>query len=159
MSDNQSRSSSGSEEDLETDPGLHGGGVAEFSGVLSKWTNYIHGWQDRWVVLKNNTLSYYKSRDEREYGCRGVLCLSKAVIVPRSARSHTSRKRSWIDGFRSRAVGIRTPGTPKELLTALELALPFLEFDRDGQRLHSSPGRGPTHRPDCLYAAEGKEVI
>lgn len=36
MSDNQSWNSSGSEEDLETDPGPHGGGVAEFSGVLSK---------------------------------------------------------------------------------------------------------------------------
>uniref|UniRef100_A0A8D3DB89 Ceramide transfer protein n=1 Tax=Scophthalmus maximus TaxID=52904 RepID=A0A8D3DB89_SCOMX len=50
--------------------------------VSGSWTNYIHGWQDRWVVLKNNTLSYYKSEDEREYGCRGSLCLSKAVITP-----------------------------------------------------------------------------
>lgn len=49
-----------------------------------QWTNYIHGWQDRWVVLKNNTLSYYKSQDEREYGCRGSLCLSKAVIMVRT---------------------------------------------------------------------------
>uniref|UniRef100_A0A674MBH9 Ceramide transporter 1 n=1 Tax=Takifugu rubripes TaxID=31033 RepID=A0A674MBH9_TAKRU len=48
----------------------------------SSWTNYIHGWQDRWVVLKNNTLSYYKSQDETEYGCRGSLCLTKAVITP-----------------------------------------------------------------------------
>lgn len=32
-------------------------------------------------MLKNNTLSYYKSEDEREYGCRGSLCLSKAVIT------------------------------------------------------------------------------
>uniref|UniRef100_A0A4W4E0P9 Ceramide transfer protein n=1 Tax=Electrophorus electricus TaxID=8005 RepID=A0A4W4E0P9_ELEEL len=80
-SDNQSWNSSGSEEDLDTDPGPHGA-TAEFGGVLSKWTNYIHGWQDRWVVLKNNTLSYYKSQDEREYGCRGSLCLSKAVITP-----------------------------------------------------------------------------
>uniref|UniRef100_A0A673MPA0 Ceramide transfer protein n=1 Tax=Sinocyclocheilus rhinocerous TaxID=307959 RepID=A0A673MPA0_9TELE len=52
------------------------------SFVSLQWTNYIHGWQDRWVVLKNNTLSYYKSQDEREYGCRGSLCLSKAVITP-----------------------------------------------------------------------------
>lgn len=51
--------------------------------VCLQWTNYIHGWQDRWVVLKNNTLSYYKSEDEREYGCRGSLCLSKAVITVR----------------------------------------------------------------------------
>ncbi|XP_026210796.1 ceramide transfer protein isoform X3 [Anabas testudineus] len=86
MSDNQSWNSSGSEEDFEPreEPG-HPVGICEFggfSGVLSKWTNYIHGWQDRWVVLKNNTLSYYKSQDETEYGCRGSLCLSKAVITP-----------------------------------------------------------------------------
>ncbi|TSM86008.1 Collagen type IV alpha-3-binding protein [Bagarius yarrelli] len=55
---------------------------SELAGTLSKWTNYIHGWQDRWVVLKNSTLSYYKSEREREYGCRGSLCLSKAVIKP-----------------------------------------------------------------------------
>ncbi|KAJ3605262.1 hypothetical protein NHX12_027312 [Muraenolepis orangiensis] len=83
MSDNHSWSSSGSsEEDL--DPGESGSPVgvpcAEFSGILSKWTNYIHGWQDRWVSLRTNTLSYYKSQDEREFGCRGSLCLSKAVI-------------------------------------------------------------------------------
>ncbi|XP_075885651.1 ceramide transfer protein-like isoform X5 [Nelusetta ayraudi] len=83
MSDNQSWNSSGSEEDIEPreEPGHHVG-VVDLSGVLSKWTNYIHGWQDRWVVLKNNTLSYYKSQDETEYGCRGSLCLSKAVITP-----------------------------------------------------------------------------
>uniref|UniRef100_A0A8B9I111 Ceramide transporter 1 n=1 Tax=Anser brachyrhynchus TaxID=132585 RepID=A0A8B9I111_9AVES len=78
MSDNQSWNSSGSEEDPETELGL----PVELCGVLSKWTNYIHGWQDRWVVLKSNTLSYYKSEDETEYGCRGSICLSKAVITP-----------------------------------------------------------------------------
>ncbi|KAI3362092.1 hypothetical protein L3Q82_012417 [Scortum barcoo] len=83
MSDNQSWNSSGSEEDIEPrDESGHLAGVVDLSGVLSKWTNYIHGWQDRWVVLKNNTLSYYKSQDETEYGCRGSLCLSKAVITP-----------------------------------------------------------------------------
>ncbi|XP_041667409.1 ceramide transfer protein-like isoform X3 [Cheilinus undulatus] len=83
MSDNQSWNSSGSEEDIEPrEESGHLVGVGDLSGVLSKWTNYIHGWQDRWVVLKNNTLSYYKSQDETEYGCRGSLCLSKAVITP-----------------------------------------------------------------------------
>ncbi|XP_051924389.1 ceramide transfer protein-like isoform X2 [Hippocampus zosterae] len=70
-------SASGSDEDVE-----ESSEQVEFGGVVSKWTNYIHGWQDRWVELKNNTLSYYKSEDEREYGCRGSLCLSKAVITP-----------------------------------------------------------------------------
>ncbi|XP_053303578.1 ceramide transfer protein isoform X3 [Pleuronectes platessa] len=83
MSDNQSWNSYGSEEDLEPkEEPAHPVGNGRFSGVLSKWTNYIHGWQDRWVVLKSNTLSYYKSQDETEYGCRGSLCLSKAVITP-----------------------------------------------------------------------------
>uniref|UniRef100_A0A8K9Y1H0 Ceramide transfer protein n=1 Tax=Oncorhynchus mykiss TaxID=8022 RepID=A0A8K9Y1H0_ONCMY len=85
MSDNQSWNSSGSDEDVETSESGVGQpvvGVAELGGIISKWTNYIHGWQDRWVVLKNNTLSYYKSQDEREFGCRGSLCLSKAVITP-----------------------------------------------------------------------------
>ncbi|GAB0208073.1 ceramide transfer protein-like [Grus japonensis] len=77
MSDNQSWNSSGSEGDPETELGL----PVELCGVLSKWTNYIHGWQDRWVVLKSNTLSYYKSEDETEYGCRGSICLNKAVIT------------------------------------------------------------------------------
>ncbi|XP_057252504.1 ceramide transfer protein-like [Pezoporus wallicus] len=78
MSDNQSCYSSSSEENPETEPRL----PVELCGVLSKWTNYIHGWQDRWVVLKSNTLSYYKSEDETEYGCRGSVCLSKAMITP-----------------------------------------------------------------------------
>ncbi|XP_032874527.1 ceramide transfer protein isoform X1 [Amblyraja radiata] len=77
MSDNQSWNSSSSEE-LDTESGP----PVELCGILSKWTNYIHGWQDRWVVLKVNTLSYYKSEDETEYGCRGSICLSKAVITP-----------------------------------------------------------------------------
>ncbi|XP_026066919.1 ceramide transfer protein isoform X2 [Carassius auratus] len=71
-------SSSGSDEDL--DPELEI--LDELGGTLSKWTNYIHGWQDRWIVLKGNTLSYYRSADEKEYGCRGSICLSKAVITP-----------------------------------------------------------------------------
>jgi collagen type IV alpha-3-binding protein len=52
----------------------------ELAGVLSKWTNYIHGWQDRYIVLKSGTLSYYKSEQESGYGCRGALSLAKAVI-------------------------------------------------------------------------------
>lgn len=34
--------------------------AGDISGTLSKWTNYIHGWQDRFIVLKDGTLSYYK---------------------------------------------------------------------------------------------------
>ncbi|XP_077087771.1 ceramide transfer protein isoform X2 [Siphateles boraxobius] len=71
-------SSSGSDEDLDLESEL----LDELGGTLSKWTNYIHGWQDRWIALKGNILSYYRSADEKEYGCRGSVCLSKAVITP-----------------------------------------------------------------------------
>ncbi|KAI8419943.1 hypothetical protein MSG28_008560 [Choristoneura fumiferana] len=58
------------------------GGNAELRGYLSKWTNYIHGWQDRFIVLKDSTLSYYKSELESNLGCRGALCLKKAKVKP-----------------------------------------------------------------------------
>ncbi|KAG4078758.1 hypothetical protein HA402_015348 [Bradysia odoriphaga] len=54
--------------------------IAELRGYLSKWTNYIHGWQQRYIVLKNAQLSYYKSEQESELGCRGAISLYKAVI-------------------------------------------------------------------------------
>lgn len=53
----------------------------ELSGTLSKWTNYIHGWQDRYIVLKDGTLSYYKSETETSFGCRGAVSLQKAVVT------------------------------------------------------------------------------
>lgn len=55
----------------------------ELRGYLSKWTNYIHGWQDRFIVLKDSTLSYYKSELESNLGCRGALCLKKAKVKVR----------------------------------------------------------------------------
>uniref|UniRef100_A0A672MHH7 Ceramide transfer protein n=1 Tax=Sinocyclocheilus grahami TaxID=75366 RepID=A0A672MHH7_SINGR len=71
-------SSSGSDEELDPEIEL----LDELGGTLTKWTNYIHGWQDRWIVLKGNILSYYRSADEKEFGCRGSICLGKAVITP-----------------------------------------------------------------------------
>lgn len=54
----------------------------EKKGVLSKWTNYLHGWQDRFIVLKDGTLSYYKSQNDLAFGCRGAVSLSRASITP-----------------------------------------------------------------------------
>uniref|UniRef100_A0A1B6ECM8 Ceramide transfer protein n=1 Tax=Clastoptera arizonana TaxID=38151 RepID=A0A1B6ECM8_9HEMI len=54
----------------------------ELQGNLSKWTNYIHGWQSRFIVLKDGTLSYYKSEEETGFGCRGAISLLKATIKP-----------------------------------------------------------------------------
>ena len=57
-----------------------GDALPPFKGVLSKWTNYIHGWQQRFIVLKDGTLTYYKSEDETSFGCRGAVTIVKAQI-------------------------------------------------------------------------------
>lgn len=56
--------------------------LPELHGTLSKWTNYLHGWQDRYIVLKDGTLSYYKSEDETAFGCRGAVSLNRASVTP-----------------------------------------------------------------------------
>lgn len=68
------------EEEEERDEESDGVVVPELQGVLSKWTNYIHGWQSRFIVLKDGTLSYYKSEQDSGFGCRGSISLYKAVI-------------------------------------------------------------------------------
>ena len=62
------------------DDDLRDDNLPELSGTLSKWTNYIHGWQDRYIVLKEGTLSYYKCENETGFGCRGAISLGKAII-------------------------------------------------------------------------------
>lgn len=66
--------------DGDDDDGSDGVVVAELQGTLSKWTNYIHGWQTRFIVLKDGTLSYYKSEQDSGFGCRGSISLYKANI-------------------------------------------------------------------------------
>ena len=48
--------------------------------TLSKWTNYISGWQDRYVVVRDGILSYYKSEIDLQYGCRGSISLHKVSV-------------------------------------------------------------------------------
>lgn len=62
------------------DDSVDSSSIPELRGYLSKWTNYIHGWQARFIVLKDGTLSYYKSEQESDFGCRGAISLQKATI-------------------------------------------------------------------------------
>jgi hypothetical protein len=52
----------------------------DLASNLFKWTNYIHGWQERYIVLKDGVLSYYKSPSETHYGCRGAIALKQSSI-------------------------------------------------------------------------------
>ncbi|XP_062516998.1 ceramide transfer protein-like isoform X2 [Corticium candelabrum] len=53
----------------------------EFQGLLSKWTNFFHGWQDRWVVLSHGQLIYYKSEADKAHGCRGSVQVQKDTAI------------------------------------------------------------------------------
>jgi len=55
-------------------------GLPQLTGTLNKWTNYLHGWQERYFVLKDGTLTYFKSETDRSFGCRGAVSLSRAII-------------------------------------------------------------------------------
>merc|ERR1712226_1768060 len=51
-------------------------------GNLFKWTNYLSGWQCRYVVVERGTLSYYRNELDMEFGCRGVIHLGMLFIRP-----------------------------------------------------------------------------
>jgi len=53
---------------------------SELSGTLNKWTNYIHGWQQRFITVKDGSLVYYRSASETDFGCRGAISVGKAVV-------------------------------------------------------------------------------
>ncbi len=47
------------------------------------------GWQSRWFILENGILSYYKSFEEVEQGCKGSINVSECEISP----NHTDNTR------------------------------------------------------------------
>ncbi|CAF0711571.1 unnamed protein product [Brachionus calyciflorus] len=50
------------------------------SGYLLKWTNYIKGYQKRWISINNGLLSYFRSPNEMDHTCRGAINLANATI-------------------------------------------------------------------------------
>ena len=68
------------DEDWEASAANVTNGAPELQGTLSKWTNYIHGWQDRYIALKDGSLVYYKSEFETDFGCRGAISIDKATV-------------------------------------------------------------------------------
>ena len=75
-----SASGSEDEDDLDSQPEVEKRPEIGMEGTLSKWTNYIHGWQNRYFLLTNGNLLYYKSEFDTAYGCRGSVSVGKAKI-------------------------------------------------------------------------------
>ncbi|XP_015792902.1 collagen type IV alpha-3-binding protein [Tetranychus urticae] len=65
---------------LSEDEGLNPNENVTYQGTLNKWTNYIHGWQERFIVLKDGTLTYFKSENETNFGFRGAMCVNKCNV-------------------------------------------------------------------------------
>lgn len=63
MADNDVLAHNSNSPSEDSDHDTNSNSVPELKGYLSKWTNYIHGWQPRFIVLKDGTLSYYKRLD------------------------------------------------------------------------------------------------
>lgn len=74
------RSPCTSEEDEEPVDPSRSPSPPECTGKLSKWTNYFHGWQERFIALRNGCLSYYKTPNDQNLGCRGALNIRQAVV-------------------------------------------------------------------------------
>lgn len=60
--------------------------VPSLRGTLLKWTNYLQGWQERYFVLGNGILTYYRSESDAQCGCRGSINLEKAKILVSSVQ-------------------------------------------------------------------------
>ena len=62
-------------------------------GILTKWTNYVNGWQERYVVLKGGFLSYFKDKQDTKSLCRGTCSLPPNIYLftdsPSHSHSHT----------------------------------------------------------------------
>ncbi|ORY26692.1 putative Oxysterol-binding protein [Naematelia encephala] len=56
----------------------------DLRGFLSKWVNYRTGWRTRWFVLENGILSYYRTREDEAFACRGSIAMAVATIQPSS---------------------------------------------------------------------------
>ena len=54
--------------------------LPQMAGMLSKWTNYFLGWQDRYVTLSGGVLSYFKCAEERDKLCRGTMDVTHATF-------------------------------------------------------------------------------
>jgi collagen type IV alpha-3-binding protein len=77
-------------------------------------------------VLKDSTLSYYKSAEDSDFGCRGAICLEKAIVKESdvddcrfeiTVNNHlvwylraedTEEKKNWVEVLRSFRVRART---------------------------------------------------
>ncbi|KIO31152.1 hypothetical protein M407DRAFT_220923 [Tulasnella calospora MUT 4182] len=55
-------------------------GPPHLKGHLNKYTNVAKGYNDRWFVLKDDMLSYYRHQDDENLACRGSISMRNAKL-------------------------------------------------------------------------------
>ncbi|XP_071844879.1 ceramide transfer protein-like isoform X2 [Apostichopus japonicus] len=122
------------DDDLDDDEEIEG--TPELEDNLSKWTNYLHGWQDRWVVLREGTLSYFKARNDISSGCRGSISLARAEI---EAHQFDDRRLDITVNEYVWYLRTRTSDERHKWIDALEAQKSYAEdSDTSGLRRHGS---------------------
>ncbi|KAH9947039.1 Oxysterol-binding protein-domain-containing protein [Amylocystis lapponica] len=53
----------------------------ELKGYLNKYTNVAKGYNTRWFVLKNGTLSYSRHQEDEDVASRGAIAMKSAVLT------------------------------------------------------------------------------
>ena len=54
--------------------------------VVNRLCLCILGWQPRWFILDNGILSYYKSEDDVNNGCKGSIKMTVCDVVGKVGR-------------------------------------------------------------------------
>ncbi|KAK2547812.1 Ceramide transfer protein [Acropora cervicornis] len=147
--------------------------LPELQDTLSKWTNYLHGWQERWVVLSGGALSYYKSEYDTAFGCRGSMSVAKANIQRhefdecrfdvsvndcmyylRAPNAETREK--WVDGLKA----VKKGRSLREKLMELETFRDIVcqQIDTLQGYFDACAGTGVNQKQVPLADAHGSEV-
>ncbi|GAB1610549.1 pleckstrin homology domain-containing family A member 8-like [Argonauta hians] len=91
--------------------------MRNMEGTLFKWTNYLSGWQPRWFILENGILSYYKSQEVVNSGCKGSIKMTVCDVVVHPTDS--TRLDLVIPGEQHFYLKAATPHERQEWLIAL----------------------------------------
>ncbi|XP_030830101.1 pleckstrin homology domain-containing family A member 8 [Strongylocentrotus purpuratus] len=105
-------------------------------GMLYKWTNYLAGWQPRWFVLDKGILTYYKSQDEMQQGCKGSVKMACCEIQVHG--TDETRLDLIIPGEQHFYVRGATPADRQRWLVALGSAKACLADSKNHQKKEES---------------------
>ncbi|PRT54239.1 Oxysterol-binding 2 [Wickerhamiella sorbophila] len=72
-------------------------------GYLKKWTNVTTGYRQRWFVLKDGRLSYYKKPEDSASSCRGSIEMKSARVKLDSSEKNRFEVKTGVAKYHLRA--------------------------------------------------------